>query len=418
MKKEQNNSSNNQSNINLLVKGIFAFIIPIAGGYGAFKYYRKKRQEDLQKRVDESAPKSTQMEEIEQKDFIQIIAIQDDYIDLTKFEKSLINEDEVKKWKAILSLGGEAIKGCLNISTFNGLLKCDVPIKDLCRIKDKQGAMRGFIMKNGKISKHATFTEVELYDVAPLMIYQCLAAITSQYYQHIITEKLSEINSKLDLIFKIIAADDQSKLKTAYNRLIELNSKKTYDIIDKQIVSELTRDVEIIKEKYKKLALDIKTENLRICDKCINKQEAITKIKTFKESHYFEYLEMAMEAEMLIYTTSVVSIKIAQYLNNKEDIEIYKKRINLDFWDNYAEHFKKIKHDVINYLEEESSSSLISKDTINNMKVDMMVEFNSVESSMMRLQNQLNYKTTMYIEFKKDGTIDKYIAIEKDLNSL
>lgn len=42
MKKEQNNSSNNQSNINLLVKGIFAFIIPIAGGYGAFKYYRKK----------------------------------------------------------------------------------------------------------------------------------------------------------------------------------------------------------------------------------------------------------------------------------------------------------------------------------------------------------------------------------------
>lgn len=108
--------------------------------------------------------------------------------------------------------------------------------------------MRGFIMTDGKISKHASFSEIGLSNVAPLLVYQCMAAVTSQYYQQIITERLNAIDIKLDNIIKILTADDRAKLKVAYNRFIELNKKSTYDIADKQIVSEFSGYVEIVRE--------------------------------------------------------------------------------------------------------------------------------------------------------------------------
>ena len=98
--------------------------------------------------------------------------------------------------------------------------------------------MRGFVMSEGKISKQASLSETGLGNVAPLLVYQYIAAVTSQYYQHIITEKLISIDNKLDIIISVLSADDRAKLKVAYNRFVELSKKTTYDIAEKQIVSE------------------------------------------------------------------------------------------------------------------------------------------------------------------------------------
>lgn len=43
------------------------------------------------------------------------------------------------------------------MQSFDGLLKCDIPIKDLCNVKDKNFSLWGFVITDGKISKQAKF---------------------------------------------------------------------------------------------------------------------------------------------------------------------------------------------------------------------------------------------------------------------
>ena len=65
--------------------------------------------------------------------------------------------------------------------------------------------------------------------MAPLMVFQCMAAVTSQYYQQVIFERLNAIDNKLNHIIEFLAADDRAKLIVSYNRFVEL-SQKTHTI--------------------------------------------------------------------------------------------------------------------------------------------------------------------------------------------
>jgi hypothetical protein len=331
---------------------------------------------------------------------------------LENSQESYITSDEANEWKALIStLGGETAKTAMTATAFNGLLKCDVSLKDLCRIKDNPEAMRGFVMSEGKISKQASLSEAGIGNVAPLLVYQYIAAVTSQYYQHIIIEKLISIDNKLDSIISILSADDRAKLKVAYNRFVELSKKTTYDIADKQIVSEFSGFVEIIREKYRDLLFGIK--NLEVDYKWSDKKEAQQKVQSLRESHYFNYLDMVMQAEVLTFIAAAISIKVAKFLGNDEDAKIFAERMNLDYWDNYIDQFYQIKHDVVKYLELEADSSWLQGRSIIALKKEQEKHFDSVEESMLNLQRQFECKTIQYIRVQKDGTIKKYISLSK-----
>jgi len=233
--------------------------------------------------------------------------------------------------------------------------------------------------------------------------------VTSQYYQHIITEKLISIDNKLDSIISILSADDRAKLKVAYNRFVELSKKTTYDIADKQIVSEFSGFVEIIREKYRDLLSGIK--NLEVDYKWSDKKEAEQKVQSLQESHYFDYLDMVMQAEVLTFIAAAISIKVAKFLGNDEDAKIFAERMNLDYWDNYIDQFYQIKHDVVKYLELEADSSWLQGKSIIALKEEQEKLFDSVEESMLNLQRQFECKTIQYIRVQKDGTIKKYISL-------
>ena len=323
-----------------------------------------------------------------------------------------MDKNEVNEWKSLIStLGGEIVKTALNTFAFSGLLKCDVPIKDLCRIKDNPEAMRGFIMSDGKISKHASFSEAGLGNVAPLLVYQCMAAVTSQYYQQIITERLNAIDAKLDNIIKIMEAEDHAKLKVSYKRFKELSKKSEYDIADKLIVSEFSGYVDIIREKYKELLSKINSLNVNY--KWSDKEEAKLKIQALQDSRYFHYLDMVMQSEVLAFIATTISIKVARYLGNDEDIKIYTERINLDYWNNYVDQFNRIRHDVIKYLELEAEASWVQSKSIVAMKNEQLKRFNDIEESMLEIQSQFNYRTVQYIKIHEDGTLKKYICMDK-----
>lgn len=370
---------------------------------------RQIGQKNLQKRVDESAPPPVE-NDLSVVNNIQLTILNDGDFDWASCQESPMSEDESKEWKAFISTyAGEAVKTTVTASAFHGLLKCDVPLKDLCRIKDHPEAVRGFVISNGKIRKHASFMS-GLGNATPLLIYQCLAAVTSQYYQQIITEQLNTINTKLDNICKILTSDDRAKLKVAYNRFVELSRKKTYHNGDQQTVSNFSGDVEMVREKYRDL-LQIKPFNVNA--QLTDKKEAEAKIKALRDSRYLEYLDMAMYAEVLTFIASVVSIKVAKYLGNDEDVDIYLKRMNLDYWNNYVNQFNQIRHDVVNYLERQAKASWVHGSAITEMKDKQINQFNKVEKSMQNLQKQLNPNIVQYIKVQEDGELKKYISVSE-----
>lgn len=291
-------------------------------------------------------------------------------------------------------------------------MKCDVPLKDLCRVNGNPDAMRGMVIKNGKISKQASFSETELGNMAPLMVFQCMVAVTSQYYQQVIFERLNAIDNKLNHIIEFLAADDRAKLIVSYNRFVELSQKNTYDIADKQIISEFSNYVEIIREKYRHLLASI--NNLNVDYEWSDKKEAELKIQALKDSKYFDYLDIAMQAEVLTFIASAISMKVAGYLGNEEDITNYANRMSLDYWNKYVDQFNRIKHDVIKYLELEAEASWTQRKSITELKEQQLKQFNEVEASMRRLQKQFEYRTIQYLVPQEDGSLKKYIYISKE----
>jgi len=380
---------------------------------GVRNLLRDKGQKKLQEAVNNSSPKPTKVDLTVPNNHVQLTILDDNNIDLVRCQESSMSDKEIQEWKSLLStLGGGTTKTALTASTFNGLVKCDVPLKDLCRVNGNPDAMRGMVIKNGKISKQASFSETELGNMAPLMVFQCMAAVTSQYYQQVIFERLNAIDNKLNHTIEFLAADDRAKLIVSYNRFVELSQKNTYDIADKQIISEFSNYVEIIREKYRHLLASI--NNLNVDYEWSDKKEAELKIQALKDSKYFDYLDIAMQAEVLTFIASAISMKVAGYLGNEEDITNYANRMSLDYWNNYVDQFNRIKHDVIKYLELEAKASWKQRKSITELKEQQLKQFNEVEASMRRLQKQFEYRTIQYLVPQEDGSLKKYIYISKE----
>ena len=389
-----------------IIATIGAIAIAIAVGTG--KLIRKNGQKKLQKKVDNTVPVPKITTLSVDPSQIKIKKIDNNDIDWNCYQEISMSKDEIDMWTSFASnYFGRSAQIGMDVSAVNGLLKCDVPLNELYKIKDNPEVMRGYVMKDGKFDRQAKFQEAGMENVAPLMVYQCMAFVTSQYYQQVITEQLEEINGKLDKIIQHFSADDRAKLKIAYNRFVELQKKTTYDLADKTNATNFLDCVELIRERNSNLLFKIK--DLKIDSELTDEKEAQSKIQKLHDSGYFEYLDLAIQAEVLTYIAYAVLIKIAKNLGNEEDVEIYMANLNINFWDKYATQFDNVKHDVIKYLELQSESSWFKTKSITDMKNEQMKIFNNIEADMLKRQELLNKTFVQYIEVKDDGTIRKFI---------
>lgn len=394
-----------------LKKGI-STIITLGSLIYTYNRKRKNRQKGLQNKVDKDAPAPIEKDGSVKDDNIQLTVIEDNQVDLRNYQESPMSENEIKEWEALIStIGGETIKTALTASAFNGLLRCDVPLKDLCRIKGDPNVMRGLVINDGKISRHASFSEPNLGNVAPLLAYQCAAIITSQYYQQIITDRLNSIDKKIDNLFKIDEAEKRAKLKAAYERLVSLKAKTKYDSADKTSVLSALDKVKEVREQYRELLSTIDPLNVDY-SLFYNKKEAERKIKALKESRYFEYLEITMQAEALSFIALAVFMKIAMFFGDEEDIKFCANNMNLDYWNNYVDQFNRIKHDVIKYLELEADDAWIYGKSITTKKEEQLKKFNEVEEAMLKLQKQFEHPAVLYIK-QEHGELKKYIPLSE-----
>lgn len=372
---------------------------------------RKKGQEDLQKIVDESYnPKKEESHD----EVIKYEIVTSDDFDISNFTPIDINIEEADEWKSLFStIVGESTKAGLNVTSINGLLKCDIPINELYRIKDNPNHMRGYVVSDGKFAKQGVFTEVGLEKVAPLMVYQCMAAITSQYYQQIITERLNTIDFKIDQVQSILLSHDSGTLKVAYNWFVEWSKKNKFSSSDMTNATRLQIDVEKVRETYREQLSKIKIAGLKVYAKATDKKEVEAKIAKLEDSKYFEYLEMVMQSEVMVYIASAITTKIAAYLGDTENMELYANKMSLDYWDNYKSQFQEIKHDVLKYIELQKGSSWFNSNEINLLLKKYEAKFNSKEESMLKLQEQFDCHTTQYVVIEEDGSVHKYIEITK-----
>ena len=369
------------------------------------RIYRNKK---LKAVVKETAPHPNEKDLLVVDEDIMITTIDDDY-DMTPFKEVPISSSEADKWKSILSaIAGETSKIGTAEYAIHGLLKCDVPIKDLCRIKANPDAMRGFIYNDSKIIKHASFTEAGLTNMAPLMVFQLLAFVTSQYYQQIITERLIAIEAKLDNILKHLEANDMAELKVAYNELVSLSKKRTYDISDKDTAYKFLNQVQVIREKYRIIVSNINPP--AIDWSWSDKKEAEHMIKALYDSKYLDYLEIALQAELLVFIASAICMRIADKLENEEDLKRFAERMDPDFWNEYENKFNSIRHVVMATLELEAGSSLFQSEFINSLKDEMEMRFKEVDNTRKNLQEIYAQRTVQYIRIHEDGTVKKYMT--------
>ncbi len=395
-------------------KTIVPIIIVAGGAAGEWlrRHLRENGHKKLVKEVKKSLPVYTAGEDDSDLKNRVLISIVEEEYDISNCIEIQISESEVDDWKAFFSMyGGKTVESILTSSTTSGLLKCDVPLKDLFRIKNKPEMMRGWVMRDGKFSKQAAFSEVGVSKIAPLLAFQCMAAVTSQYYQQILIDKLENIETKLDNILSILRNEDRAKLSVAFGNLREISQKHDFDMADKIEVTNFAEQTAVIREKYQTLLNGI---NLNPVAKWSDKKEAEGMIDNLEKSNYFHYLEMAMQAECLYFMANVILMQITKC--NKDDQKRYSGRINLDFWNTYSPQFKKIRHEVIRYLELEAKASLVQGESIMLMKKNQQNLFDKFEKDMLNLESQFNIDTQIFIQVQESGELKQYLNLNDNIH--
>lgn len=381
------------------------------GGELTRRKLRERGQKKLQDKVNETAPAPVERTTSVPNEHIQLSRISREDVDLQQMQEVPLSQSLEQEILQLSPIAGETLKAWLNIESFNGLLKCDVPLQDLCRLKDNPLAMRGWVVNDGRISKQAVFTEAGKANVAPLLIFQCMAAITSQYYQHVISLRLDGMDSKINKILEMLKEDDKATLSSAYNQCIVMGGKSAFDSQDKLIVEGIINSVVKMRNKYRSMLLNIKVTQLDIQDYFWNdKKEAETKVNKFEETDYLFKLDMTLCAEFILFIALNTAIRISQYFNNDEDTEKYFNQMEFNFVDTYVDQFNKIRHDVIKYLELQEASAVLYKKELKSLKDQQLVKFNEMERKMQKITSAFNVNTTLYL--KPEGEkVKAYISV-------
>lgn len=391
---------------------IIGLIIAVssAAGEEVCRLLRKRGQFKLQKKVDESIPKK-----VNKDSGTAIQAFKLEIIPNKNYEGNLgyqieMPEHEKNEIKANLSfLIGESLNAGLATQSFSGLLKSDIPLNELYRIKDHPELMRGYVLKNGRFTKQASLKEASIVNATPILVYQCLAAVTSQYYQQIITERLDDIDIKLSKIYSHLTSEDLGKLQNQFREFRFLANKTKYNKDDLERAKLYVYECGNIMAKYRLLNKSIE---LKIGNKITDLKEAQEKINKLKKSQYLEELNMAIHAESLYNIACNITAKIAYSLDEIEDAKEYSSRVSLEYWDEYEYRFQCIRHEILKYLELEEAGAWILKGKIKELKNSQEEIFNDFETNFKKNYSWFNNKVTQYIQIDKNGEIKKYIEIQ------
>ena len=384
---------------------IIALVVSVLG---VFDWRRRKKSKEKQAKVDGSYKESSDKSDItSDKDIICDVEIIKSFPSDSLCKVELKRKDR-REWNDnIQRFISESAQQGIIASDFKGLLKADVPISQLVKVKDNNILCRGFLREDGHISKHAKFKEVSGELLTKAVAFRLLSIVTSQHYLTEISGKLDVIKNRLDTIIDMQLADDKAELIADCKRLYELSSKHTYTENDKIEASIISNSIEKVRSKYRILLSKI--TDLNIDYSWFNKREADNKKQKLDASNYKEYMEIACDAEGLAYIAAMVYAKIANDLNDEEDRDMALKRMDSNIWEPYKEQFNRIKHDVISFLNISKDESIFASKDIESISNDSLKMFDDIEERFKHTQKIIDDNTAIYIQIGKKGA-DIYLA--------
>lgn len=393
-----------------IIEWLLVPLIPIVLGKEVFRNYRKQKQNDLQKDVDSSySEPNNESDIITNHISFEMVESSTELTDALEEIQILHKEDECLKSFVANSLG-EVFKSGVISRNFDGLLKSDIPIYDLCRVAGHPHYLRGFSKIDNKIADHAKLKEVSGSVLTPVVIFQVLTIVTSQYHMQQITELLVDIHNEIDKIRDMLEYDDFGVLKASQDALFELMPKNNYDNSDKNRALSTRDMINKIRRKYIDLLSNIK--DLKIDYRWGGYKESQYKVKKLQSSNYLLYLNVAIQAEILWIMASLVLVKISKQWGNKEDEDLYQQGIDFGFWGGYRDKFYRIRYDVLKYLELEKERSIFNKNKIERIKDAQERRFNEITDYIQKYQKQLG-GMPIYIKYS-DGDIRLYVSKYKN----
>ena len=395
----------NQSSNGIVV--LVSFLTAIGLGVLADKIDRHINQKERQKKVDNTPVKITTS-------FV-VPEASADLVHVSKealLGKHKLSETELQEFKSFMSsAGGQVLQAALTAKGTADLLKCNIPISELYKINGNPDQLRAFVLKDGKFDQQAILSPAGLKSIAPLLVFQCMAAVTSQYYQQVITERLDEINDKLDRLMQRIEIQDRAKMQSCYLAVAELYNKSLYDMADKTRADRCHDDLCALLLQYRELVKAVPPSKLKISSKITDYAEARAKVKALEDSHYFIHLEDALCAETLLLFANVVRWQIAKFNKNEKEMNNMAKSLEFNIMKNYATSFAGIKHDVLGYIDECWKEATLKREEIQNLRVETEKRFRMAEQQIIQTANVLNPNLTTYFRFLPDGESEVYVDV-------
>lgn len=310
--------------------------------------------------------------------------------------------------KGVLSeIFGQAVHAVAMGKGFRGLLKCNIDLSKLAKSKD--GLYRGFCFdENGKFCAQAKFMDVDKVAAAtPMIAFQAASFITGQYYQHVITQQLNEIGSKISYIASYLEAEDKNQMLANYNqlkRLINLDSFTDEDFI---MAVNALREMDKLRGKYYDLIESININVKRSLLK--NENEINSWCNELNKSGFIDKMNCAYRAEMLYYFYNMILIQqyYKKYGKDNDHTKVYMELYNPCFFEKYSQKYHEIKYTVVQNIKMLSDDADINKENCLAKLKDIETKFAEIEHLYSNGQEMLQPTLIYKIE---DGEIkDKYI---------
>ncbi|MBD5283649.1 MAG: hypothetical protein HDS31_03465 [Bacteroides sp.] len=339
-------------------------------------------------------------------------------INLTGYDTFSLDQEKSKKWIELISVAvGHSIEYIGLLTASDGLVRCNLDLNALCMVKDAPNLLRGYVLENGRISKHATFDpDINSLFIGSLCM-KSLSFITSQYYLHYIHSNISEVKEslqrleeKVDYINWAAVIDDLTSIMAIGERLTEILSNKALDKNDIRDVHEYSTTLAAYLYKYIKI---IDKYKMTSTSGESNYNEVKSRLDAFYNSYFWYSIHVFLYLVNLYYVDTSLFLLIAINQENSDNMRHSFDRLNklkniLIF--NFQPLINKIYSNLMGFIDAEiSDAHPDEKKKILDMRKSLNQGFTEIKNAVEHLCNYHDTEGSNFIKISNDGKLCFYL---------
>jgi len=335
----------------------------------------------------------------------QFEKVSSEQLDLRQYTEDPLDAEEQTYWKGELSrFFGNDLNTAMAISSFDGLLRCDIPISELSTVKGNEKLLRGYSKKGQKFARQAKFSRVGLQRAAPMLVFQYLSAVTGQYYMHQVVMRLDQIRQGLDQIAKDILAAKKGELQGIYSGLELLSQKTQYGQSDVISADTLLRQAEMLSYEFLNKVIDY--DPLSVEFKCNTDLGCVEKmVNIFDQNRFSVNLQLAAMAEVVVYLAILVRARIAYYNFDESGYGLYMDKLSMENWSLISFKLEQTKACMLKYINLHHQRANIYDGKIKEYLTKMKKVFDECNQQIADYRKVLESAVPIYFRLDEEGNL-------------